>query len=455
MSRQDLIDYIAAATAFYGVISMEKIGQLFEGHTGIGFSRGNVRKFAEMEEAALIARFAVPRGNWFVYESIDDSGELETYLDRTHGKRYYVPEKDEMLRYGDQFYIPMTEEVQALQAFLTDQLGADEELAEDILLSVKDAANDPERGLFENLVRGLDLGRFEEHSEEELDQYITLGAAVFNRSRSWLHRGKTPIEAGEPLQLPDAHQPVPMKVQSEWIRYIRALVRLYGAVPATKVAEIYNEQNHAEVQPSELLNLTHVTLPAALLIDSRIVVREGKFMDALLQNGNRLAELEADASGKPYYVPERRQLLRWAEENYYEPTPQAEALRTYARRHLFKKVFQVDYWMNFAHRLILINKPPAQAFSSLLEHGQIVPKDEQEIRKLADLFFDLYNHGRSWANRGHTPQEIKKERPTHVRAGSRVSDAGPSNSVKTVEKVGRNEPCPCGSGKKYKKCCGR
>ncbi|HMA66844.1 MAG TPA: SEC-C metal-binding domain-containing protein [Desulfosalsimonadaceae bacterium] len=23
------------------------------------------------------------------------------------------------------------------------------------------------------------------------------------------------------------------------------------------------------------------------------------------------------------------------------------------------------------------------------------------------------------------------------------------------EKVGRNDPCPCGSGKKYKKCCGR
>ncbi|MGN1105021.1 MAG: SEC-C metal-binding domain-containing protein [Huintestinicola sp.] len=22
------------------------------------------------------------------------------------------------------------------------------------------------------------------------------------------------------------------------------------------------------------------------------------------------------------------------------------------------------------------------------------------------------------------------------------------------KKIGRNEPCPCGSGKKYKKCCG-
>jgi len=24
-----------------------------------------------------------------------------------------------------------------------------------------------------------------------------------------------------------------------------------------------------------------------------------------------------------------------------------------------------------------------------------------------------------------------------------------------IEKVGRNDPCPCGSGKKYKKCCGK
>jgi SWIM/SEC-C metal-binding protein len=31
------------------------------------------------------------------------------------------------------------------------------------------------------------------------------------------------------------------------------------------------------------------------------------------------------------------------------------------------------------------------------------------------------------------------------------------NPVKTVlaeQKTGRNDPCPCGSGKKYKKCCG-
>jgi preprotein translocase subunit SecA len=35
-------------------------------------------------------------------------------------------------------------------------------------------------------------------------------------------------------------------------------------------------------------------------------------------------------------------------------------------------------------------------------------------------------------------------------------DEGPKEVVKRSEdKVGRNDPCPCGSGKKYKKCCGR
>jgi len=31
----------------------------------------------------------------------------------------------------------------------------------------------------------------------------------------------------------------------------------------------------------------------------------------------------------------------------------------------------------------------------------------------------------------------------------------PATAVREGRKVGRNEPCPCGSGKKYKKCCGR
>ena len=30
-----------------------------------------------------------------------------------------------------------------------------------------------------------------------------------------------------------------------------------------------------------------------------------------------------------------------------------------------------------------------------------------------------------------------------------------SGTIRKGKKIGRNDPCPCGSGKKYKKCCGR
>ena len=35
------------------------------------------------------------------------------------------------------------------------------------------------------------------------------------------------------------------------------------------------------------------------------------------------------------------------------------------------------------------------------------------------------------------------------------TDESVSRTVKKEKKIGRNDPCPCGSGKKYKKCCGR
>ena len=31
----------------------------------------------------------------------------------------------------------------------------------------------------------------------------------------------------------------------------------------------------------------------------------------------------------------------------------------------------------------------------------------------------------------------------------------PPKTITSEEKIGRNDPCPCGSGKKYKKCCGK
>ena len=48
----------------------------------------------------------------------------------------------------------------------------------------------------------------------------------------------------------------------------------------------------------------------------------------------------------------------------------------------------------------------------------------------------------------------KKQREMAVASMAGAGDASQPTQRRTGEKVGRNDPCPCGSGKKYKKCHG-
>ena len=52
-----------------------------------------------------------------------------------------------------------------------------------------------------------------------------------------------------------------------------------------------------------------------------------------------------------------------------------------------------------------------------------------------------------------TPERVQEAKPVEAR----LAGDGPRQPrrVRPSQKVGRNDPCPCGSGKKYKNCCGR
>ena len=55
----------------------------------------------------------------------------------------------------------------------------------------------------------------------------------------------------------------------------------------------------------------------------------------------------------------------------------------------------------------------------------------------------------------HVEQKIEREQVAQV-TGTNKDNSGPKTPVqRTSEKVYPNDPCPCGSGKKYKQCCGR
>jgi len=71
-------------------------------------------------------------------------------------------------------------------------------------------------------------------------------------------------------------------------------------------------------------------------------------------------------------------------------------------------------------------------FTRYIFHAQLVDETRQQVEMVAE-------------GRGESPAAAAASQPV-----SRAAD--PKSAGKA--KVGRNDPCICGSGKKYKKCCG-
>ena len=86
-------------------------------------------------------------------------------------------------------------------------------------------------------------------------------------------------------------------------------------------------------------------------------------------------------------------------------------------------------------------------------------KDETFVDACLDPFYALITPEEDW-----TPEERKLNRDEHVASAIWGAydlrefwlDRGfaPTSPVRKTPEPGRNDPCPCGSGKKFKKCCG-
>ena len=88
------------------------------------------------------------------------------------------------------------------------------------------------------------------------------------------------------------------------------------------------------------------------------------------------------------------------------------------------------------------NWGPAKSFVMAAEKAGVVVCDQKAMQQ----FMVLYN------------QQIFARQRMATQEPFRPAAAVPPLAMpsrRPVPKVGRNDPCPCGSGKKFKKCCGR
>lgn len=111
----------------------------------------------------------------------------------------------------------------------------------------------------------------------------------------------------------------------------------------------------------------------------------------------------------------------------------------------------------------------------ILRELSIFFSDTAGMDKAISIVIDFANRLPKWILKGNSSEEIflkheqtnLKHQPPQIVMGPNMQKAGISISqeqvnalwnnrmASTSDKIGRNDPCPCGSGKKYKHCCGK
>ncbi|MFC3342160.1 YecA family protein [Paenibacillus abyssi] len=226
------------------------------------------------------------------------------------------------------------------------------------------------------------------------------------------------------------------------LQYIQAVVHLYGVCKPELLIEIFNNQNHEKLHMSELLHIANFHLRRS---------QTYCWMDGYLANSyfdsapDEFETLLRKIENKPRYVPNNEELLRYEDDFYFEMTPQLMQLRLFILNQLNDNSVLAD---NLIHdiQLLCSMEEPLQVVFNELERRGIEFQTFDQAKKIAHLVTEVYNHTRLWSNCGHTPAELSATR------GNRVNPVILGQRVVPL-KIGRNDPCPCGSGLKYKKCC--
>lgn len=239
----------------------------------------------------------------------------------------------------------------------------------------------------------------------------------------------------------------------ELYNYLMAATNLYGVIPPAKLVEIINAQNSEDpVSEEELLQHLEQFLVRK---DQYFELRRGVIASYDMEV-NEFDELSNKVQEKSYYVPDKQELLKYADPDYFEMTPQLAALRDFVT-----KEFRLD--REIAEYLvddIQLGCSMEASLEDLLyefERRNLEFKSQKQAQQAVALIADVYDHTRMWTNAGHTLDELRRlqeDKPGNPPEATPFIRGHVVKQAKST-KIGRNEPCPCGSGLKYKKCCGK
>lgn len=198
--------------------------------------------------------------------------------------------------------------------------------------------------------------------------------------------------------------------------------------------------------------------------ENKLVLRYVKVQKWVLEEQNKRASLD-------FYQINKSELLYAGKDLFPAPNDEIGELKRYLKNRGIEKDEIEEGLFNF-YLNINNNVPYSEASMEILTLLDFEKKDKyQELNK---YLIEVYNNSPQWILKGNTPAMVRDTTVSIKRAGEvdhaktdsqkvvnfgdfkrkqKNSSGTDNNTVEKNKKVGRNDPCPCGSGKKYKKCC--
>lgn len=224
--------------------------------------------------------------------------------------------------------------------------------------------------------------------------------------------------------------------------YLLACKNLYGIFSMDKFLEIYNSQNEDKIKKSTVLDV----FQSLSKNNNSLTLQEDIFVESSLIEYEEYDALKEQQKEKPFYVPEQKLFLQYADDAYIEHNPQFETLKRYLIKN--KKVeeklaiqlctvIQEDFIVGISLQDVVAH----------FDEAKITWTSEKQFNEMLEILVKCYNNTRMIGNRGYTPNEIA--------AFNNNEPAIKRNTLQGGNKIYPNDKCPCGSGKKYKYCCGK
>ena len=176
---------------------------------------------------------------------------------------------------------------------------------------------------------------------------------------------------------------------------------------------------------------------------------DDRYIEKSLLEDNYYKILEKDQGKKDFYIPTDEEIKSLVREGFFPIEESLRALIQFLVRKLGIDIGLAEYAGREIQRLICSGYT-MQDIVDFLDQSDIYFRNGADLKEFTPLFNTLWNDTRMITNRGFKPNDLSMTKRSRLQ-GTKVIDFEQAKR----DKIYPNDPCPCGSGKKYKHCCGK